>query len=295
MILSYSSIRRWEQCHRKWAWDWLPLQSEEDSTAFLRGRATHAGLAAWYESGSADAAREAIFRTVDKAYGPDLWDVEAAEAQTVKDYCLSMFEGYLQAYPSEPWKVERVEVPFKTPLGDSCRTCGWFYPLSEQCPQTCPGCGNPVHLLIGVIDLIVRIPETGQLLVVEHKTVESGAAAFARRFTPSMQLKLYGYAAERCMGEKVPFGMGNVLAMLKNGCERGYPFARTSLLYLDEPIVEELLDLASEMNLCLTSGVFRRNMGACWAGGRSCRHFSRCHPYDTWRLEHTLHVRKEVT
>lgn len=125
----------------------------------------------------------------------------------------------------------------------------------------------------GTIDCILRNKNTGEIMVVDHKTTAALGSAFFNRIKPNHQYTGYIMAAQR-MGIETNQLMVNGIQVAKTKCE----FARQVTTRMSDDFMELLaiaIDSSKRVIQAEEIGVFPMNTGSCTGFG-SCTYIDIC-------------------
>lgn len=139
--------------------------------------------------------------------GKPLPDYEAWPNESIESEALATFAAYIGHYPAEDFEVVDVEKQFEFPLWHKHEEAvAWSMALSgKHVPSR--------HQLIGKIDCVVRMRDTGRLRVLETKTEKRGGQYNdAESWAARPQVSLYAWAASQLYGEEVEGSLLNVIS-----------------------------------------------------------------------------------
>lgn len=303
MILNNSRLKSYEACPRMFFYESiLRLRSILRNEVLDEGIIMHDLWAAHYLGQSIEFIRAILKSCYDELREQAQYDIEVTEHNAREEYLWRLFTGYLAKYKDEELKVILVEDDFITPLGDSCRDCGFVYPESyirgEEIVISCD-CGADIHWIVGRADLLVERYSVEELW--DHKTKRSSISeAYLEAFETSPQFTQYLYGMSRKLGRSIERGVANAAAMLKTvgtAKARGNPFQRntdivkTSIDF--QEFVKDRLEVFDEININQTrmgppgegpignAHAFRKNTSNCFAYNRKCDFYNLCHPART--------------
>jgi len=184
--LTYSALRDFRNCRRRYfnrhVREIVPVG--RDAALFV-GDVFHRALQAWFELDLADAEKTeaavaGIVAMIDQAFLARDGDPEQKRLWHVTR---AMFRGYITRYPREEFEVVAVEREFDAPIIN-------------------PGTGYPsrVHRMRGKVDLLVRMRETGEYWIVEHKSAAVLDGDYLEKLPLDAQVHLYVHYLSRDMG-----------------------------------------------------------------------------------------------
>lgn len=180
-LYTHSRLTAYRACPRKhyYAYE-LGVRERRPAAALQFGTALHEGLRAYWElrrrapDGAPGADRaEAALDGAGKKPVADLFERQKLEA---------MLLAYVAVWDGWHVRVEHVELPFRVPLRD---------------PET--HAAHPTADLGGQMDLVLRSPRTGNVVVVEHKGSARDASPdqeYVYRLKIDGQIGIYFHAAE---------------------------------------------------------------------------------------------------
>lgn len=217
------------------------------------GAAVHAGLAKWYEGRPLIEALEAIRLAWPASHPPD-------DFRTVTK-AQELLMKYVREYPSESFKVVRVETAFTLDLGRTTEL------------------GTPIEYG-GIFDTLVDF--NGMLYVLEHKTTSELGNYYFHQYNPNNQVTGYVWAASILSGRKVGGAIINALCTTKGG---NIKFERQITNRSEQDIENWKNDVAAEC-----SEIERNKIKGFFAKRTiNCSQYGGC-PY---RAVHTLSTEKE--
>lgn len=214
--------------------------SRRKSAALGFGGAFHAGLAAWYRTGS----RVEMLKAVK-----DSWP----DGMPVDDYrglqkCVEALMAYVKEYPAETFQVIQgadgplVEVAFTIDTGMylSCFNCGAKLGVWNGVDAICGHCGQPLEKIEygGIFDLLVEF--SGAVYVVDHKTTSQMGPSYFDQFKPNNQITGYTWAGRLLTGMRVGGALINAIAVYKSSPTK---FDRQISTRTDDEIAEWLVSL----------------------------------------------------
>lgn len=180
------------------------------------GAAFHAGLAAWYRTGSLPAALDAI---------EEVWPNE----HPVDDYrtlekCKTVMRQYAAEYPTEEFKIigmpqsPIVEQTFTidTGMALNCVHCNAAPNEEGLCPNGHGHC-EPIEYG-GIFDGLVEYGS--QVYVFEHKTTSQLGDYYFTQFKPNNQVSGYVWAAGKMSGNRVGGAIINAIGVYKVGATK---------------------------------------------------------------------------
>lgn len=174
--LSKSSIESVKPCHRAIAFSVVKgLRRVQYTEALLVGKAFHEALAKYYDT---RAQEEELLATAAAAIR------EEQDAEQCVEEAQRLISWYIRNAEDDAWEVVATEIKFRVPVVDGVS-------------------------LIGVFDLIARVPEFGTVIV-DHKTARSVGANYFVNADRDAQVIAYLYAA-KSMGIGVDGFLYNVV------------------------------------------------------------------------------------
>lgn len=193
-----SSVDIINTCPRKAEYALLRgMRKEDESEALVFGKAIHAALETLYR---ADPAKRSLSDMIAafEAAGASLASVPETEKRSLSNG-VKILNRYFASYASDPWVIYSddkgpfVERSFELPFKTHNKFTSVF-----------------VH---GQMDAVMQNTETGELVVVDHKTT-STVSDLINRVKPNLQFSLYAWAANQ-MGLKVSRVMVNGIQVAK--------------------------------------------------------------------------------
>lgn len=251
-----TTFESWERCPRLY---WLRhvrgLSSKGVKTALGFGGMVHAGLAKWYETGSAEQA----LRTVEEYVF-----VDPESDHRTKGRAMVTMAEYIGHYgsPDSRWdKVLLTETPFDIVDADGFRYGG-------------------------VIDLVVLWK--GVPWIVDHKTTTRGGDSYWYQFQNSGQMCGYTWAGSELVGQPVRGVIINRILLHKQKKSPEEEFAWRPMLYSAEKVLEwkEMrIDAYHEIALSIETDNFRPRWDNCINKYGTCPFFNVCSAPATSREE----------
>jgi len=180
------------------------------------GGVMHEGLAAWYKTGSVEAALQAIHEAWPQGMPPDDYRNEGKALKTMAEY--------IKQYPSEGFTIVQgsegalIEVPFSIDTGMflNCSSCG-NYTVYES---ACAGCREPLEPIEygGIFDGLVEFGP--QIYILEHKTTSQLGPMYFNQFKPNNQITGYIWGAGELSGKRVGGALINAIGAYKASATR---------------------------------------------------------------------------
>lgn len=183
-VLTYSAIKLFQSCRQKYNLRMneglTPLS--EDGNLYL-GSVWHAVLEIWYSAGDTETKVKRVTQIIDQSF-PDRQTV----ARQKRDWhlCHSMFQGYMNRYQSEDFKVLGVEMEFAIPI---------INPATGRSSRT--------FELRGKVDGLVQLNQTGELFILEHKSAAQITGDYIERLPSDFQINLYAMSLSRFLKRKI--------------------------------------------------------------------------------------------
>lgn len=254
--------------------------SRRKSAALGFGGAFHAGLAAWYRTGS----RVEMLKAVK-----DQWP----DGMPVDDYrslqkCVEVLLAYVKQYPAETFRVVpgMVEVAFTLSTGMylSCFGCGAKLGAWNGKDALCGHCGKELELIEygGIFDLLVEF--SGAVYVVDHKTTSQMGGGFFDQFKPNNQITGYTWASRLLTGMRVGGALINAVCALKASATR---FERQISTRTDDEIAEWLVSVyqtCEQIQQCRRTGIWHLQTVNCTMYGRCEFHQVHVLPHPKQRM-----------
>ena len=200
-----SSVDIINTCPRKAEYALLRgMRKEDESEALVFGKAIHAALETLYR---ADPAKRSLSDMIAafEAAGASLASVPEGEKRSISNG-VKILNRYFASYASDPWVIyfdangPFVERSFELPFKTHNKFTSWPWTTTDVF----------VH---GQIDAVMQNTDTGELVVVDHKTT-STVSDLINRVKPNLQFSLYAWAANQ-MGLKVSRVMVNGIQVAK--------------------------------------------------------------------------------
>lgn len=185
-ILTYSALRDFRNCRRRYYYrNVLELAPVRTDPNLRIGSLFHECLERWAGLELAGQARderavEAILTYLDEAY-PN----RAGDTEQNRQWHLSraMFLAYARKYRDEVFDVVGVEKTFSCPI---------WNPSTGHISRT--------FVMAGKVDLLVRMRESGEYFVVEHKTASQISGDYIERLPLDFQVHIYAHFLARATG-----------------------------------------------------------------------------------------------
>ncbi len=226
------------------------------SGALIFGAAVHEGLKAWYQGDldglSLSSRVEAAVSAIGEFPG---WDGAPSDDYRTKIRAQTLMIEYMRSYPSETFKVLKVEVPFLFGIGRKitwCPSCRFDNdPYAGGFPRIlCSGCGEELEEIEygGIFDALTQFGPGSQsvLYVLEHKTTSQLGAQYFHQFYIDNQPTGYVWGASQVSGKLV--GGANINAMcLTSGGKM--TFAREMVSRTPSDLERWKSDIAASANL----------------------------------------------
>lgn len=194
MKISFSRLNYYRTCPRLYYWRFVQnLVSPKDPVPLIVGRATHAGLAAYYSGRDAN---EFVKKNFDEVRGQTTWlKEELMELEAQEKYVRQLLVWYRETYPTEKWEMLAPEVEGHILL-----------PSSKPFPRE--------HLFFFRADAVVSWQ--GHPWLLEHKTTSQLGVTFFRRFRLDGQISAYCYAVWKSLGVRPVGAIINAIRKAKN-------------------------------------------------------------------------------
>ena len=193
-VVSYSSIRSFQTCPRKYYWEYVRrLRPVTVSRAQEFGSAWHLALSAWFQTGSVEAAVVAF----NAAYQDS-----AEEALRTQSLGKRLLQQYADRYPREGLVVVGDERWLEVPMGDG------------------------VRYVMKIDKIITHQDET---LPWDHKTTggyQGITAAYLKQFKPNLQLRGYVYGVREVLGIPATKLLVDITWVGRGQPKSGEPFLR---------------------------------------------------------------------
>jgi len=197
----YTMGDTWEDCPAKLYFFLRGVQTLEEPSYFVSGRAWTNGLAAWYMTSGAqqdrlDAARAAIIKTYGTARQYDF------EQPRSMENLINLFSLYVLQYPTEPWRMIAAET-------------GWVYPLSD-------------FYLGGAMDGYIRWDPYGPINLENKTTLAYVTEQTLAQYRLNLQVTQYIWGLQKIVGETVWGSLVNIafLRIMKDA-QKAMQFARS--------------------------------------------------------------------
>lgn len=256
--------------------------SRRKSAALGFGGSFHAGLAAWYSTGS----RVEMLKAVE-----DTWpDNMPVDDYRTKQLCVETLIAYTREYPHETFKVidsateKLVEVAFTLPTGMylPCELC-WDNDNSAHTDTNCANCGAPKEPIEygGIIDMGVEF--SGSVFSVEHKTTSQLGASFFNQFRPNNQVTGYTWALGLLTSQRVGGSLINAIGVYKASKPK---FERQITVRSPEEIEEWKVSVyrtCVAIRRCERDGVWPMHTQACTMYGKCEFHAVHVLPHERQR------------
>ncbi|MDK9699075.1 MAG: PD-(D/E)XK nuclease family protein [bacterium] len=191
-ILTYSSMQSFLDCPRKYLNREIKcLTSKEKNRTLDFGSAWHGALERWYTPGDQDVKCAAI-----KQYFSDCFPNRESDYNERRDFLMLdvMFSTYLNRFPEEDFDVIAAETKFLLPI---------INPNTGRISRT--------FNLSGKVDGLIRMKETGELYILEHKTASSVDGSYLEKLPLDFQINLYAYALSRHLKRPITGVIYNVI------------------------------------------------------------------------------------
>lgn len=191
-ILTYSAMSSYLSCPRLYYnRDIQMLVTKERDPVLDFGSVWHGALERWYTSGDEVVKIRAILKYIDDGF-PN----RESDAQQKRDWMMlhAMFEEYLVRYPDEPFEVIAAETKFEMPI---------INPVTKRISKT--------FTLSGKVDGLIRMKDTGELFVLEHKTASRVDESYIEKLPLDFQINLYSYALTRQLMQPITGVLYNVV------------------------------------------------------------------------------------
>ena len=228
----------------------LGVRPKTESTALMFGSALHSGLEAFYASEASKRDFDAVIDAfVARAAATKLVELPEDDKRSIKNG-KKILAAYWKTYSDDPW----VTVFDKTgPLVE--RSFEYKADYYE---------GLYIH---GQIDAILRNTETGEVVVVDHKTSSSLGTDFMNRIKPNLQFSAYAWAANK-MGLKVSRVMVNGIQVAKTKTDLVRVFTERTVAdfkEMEETFFEarRLYDYSATYNVWPLNSLACSNWGGC--------------------------------
>lgn len=280
-ILDNSSLNLFMLCARKFYYmNTLKLQLTKESEALTVGSAIHEFLCKMWAGSPKNECITAFLDYIRKPTSADI-DIELNEETSEKrggqqysiEWLLFVLGLYYKRFPIGSEKFEVVKGPDNKPYLE----VGFALDLGK----------NKIHS--GKIDAIVRMKDTGDLWIVDHKTTRGVLNdTFFKKFMLNGQLTGYLLAATEMLGETPKGCIINALRVtqLKHGTvdavtekifSRSWTFRTTEQLQEREFEVSALMDIIIALNKLNNKYAFYKNApNACSAFYRTCEFLPLC-------------------
>jgi hypothetical protein len=185
------------------------------------GGVMHHGWAAWYKTGNAASALQAIHEHWPEVMPSDDFRTEA--------YALKVMASYIQEYPTESWKPIQgpngavVEQAFTIDTGMflECKNCHDYMAEDDKLSGGCSNCGGELESIIygGIIDVGAEFGDT--LYVVDHKTStvlgKEDSTYYFLQYKPDNQMTGYIWGLKKLTNRKVGGCVINAVGLYKSG------------------------------------------------------------------------------
>ena len=204
-LLDHSARHVWDECRRKYYWQYIIGLEQGRSVDLDRGSAVHKGLYEWYKTGSS-----AVALAAAKMERPE--GLLASEAMLYDDTDMQieqLLQGYFQRYADDDFEIISLERPLAAELPN-----GWMY--------------------IGVVDAVLRHKVLG-LLNQENKSTKQIATDWVAKFQMDSQSTGYVWLA---WANDLPV-FGTLLSLLRMS---KYPDYVRDVIKAEEWLVEEWHD-----------------------------------------------------
>ncbi len=191
-ILTYSAMSSFLNCNRQYYNRDIRMLVTKDRDPVLDfGSVWHGALERWYTSGDQVAKIRGILKYID-----DSFPNRERDPQQKRDWFMlhAMFEEYLERYPEEAFDVIAAETKFVLPI---------INPSSGRISRT--------FLLSGKVDGLIRMKDSGELYVMEHKTAAKVDESYLEKLPLDFQINLYSYALSRHLNQPITGVLYNVV------------------------------------------------------------------------------------
>ena len=185
-ILTFSALRDFRNCRRRYYNRFVReiVPAGRDSNLYL-GDTFHRSLEAWFALDRDGVARDSaaiarIHALIDASYPNRDGD---PQQKRLWHLARAMFDGYRRRYPTEDFEVVDVEREFDARIINPATG----YPSRSYCMR-------------GKVDLLVRMRETGELFIVEHKSAAQIDGAYIERLPLDFQVAIYSHFLSRDLG-----------------------------------------------------------------------------------------------
>jgi len=186
-------MSKFRDCHRSYYWRYVRNLVPMESHRSLRlGTVVHDCLQLWHSGESFKSVEMRLFKTY---YGHDPRSSESADWHVA----YAMMKGYSKRYEEEQFEViPPLEVGFEGPV---------FNPAT--------GAKSKSFSMAGKIDGIIRMKDTGELFILEHKTASTIDGGYIERLWIDTQIYVYALYASIALGHKISGIIYNILAKAK--------------------------------------------------------------------------------
>lgn len=193
-ILTYSALRKFRNCRKKYYWrcvrELVPLERKE---ALWFGSLIHGCLELWHSGRII----EEVFDYIDKQTEL-LGDNGNHKDNDTRLKATAMMTAYVKAYPegSEWFKVLALEQTFQQPI---------INPMTQRSSRS--------FVLAGKVDGVIE--KDGELWLLEHKTAGKIDRGYLDRLWTDTQILLYSFAIEEMYDRPVKGIVYNILTKAK--------------------------------------------------------------------------------
>ena len=192
MITTYTFWNSFRNCRKACEWRYLnnlvPLRRDQH-LAF--GSLIHSCLKIWHGGGGSDRVLDFIDRSL-----PNRSRDESQKAEW--HLARAMMMGYVARYPVENFEIVSLETVFGGKI---------INPATRASSRS--------FTIAGRVDGIVRMRDTGEYYLLEHKTASQLDGEYLERLWTDLQVSLYAHYIEQCLGIEIAGVIYNVLVKAK--------------------------------------------------------------------------------
>ena len=170
-VYDSSFLKSMQLCERKTYYRWVQgIEPDRPKTALVFGSAMHEALAIWHDPQPCETEKRK--GNAIKAMLDTMLNIEPDDLRT-KEKALTVFTAYVAKYPTEQFKVLKVEIPFSLDIDGS--------------------------IFAGRIDATIEWMK--RIYVLDHKTTRALGKTFFSSFRPDVQFDGYCYAVKELYGD----------------------------------------------------------------------------------------------
>lgn len=186
MNLNQSRLRTYQDCQRRYYHQFIAgIELRRVQSGLYIGHGVHKFLEAWYRTGKSDEALASMKEDFAKQKEDmPLLPEEEVRVKNDEQKAEQLAKGYIETWPSEPFRVIAPEVQGDVPL-------------------------NERHRLFFQADAIIEWQK--RLWLLEHKTAARTGASYFAKFYVDMQLTAYIWGATQVLKQPITGALLNVM------------------------------------------------------------------------------------